>query len=120
MSVVQALADVLEQTVSNPELCAAGVEFPRFYVKLQEIEAPGQGFRLELRRPLTLRILKELEYWLVDDNKTKIWGTGESAGTAFLDYMREWQERLQWLKESEATLGPGLAKEYQKLQRLVA
>ncbi|MCX6020787.1 MAG: hypothetical protein NTZ05_03475 [Chloroflexi bacterium] len=120
MSVVQALANVLEQTVSNPELCGAGVEIPRLYVKIQEIETPSGDFRLKLRRPLTLRVLKELEYWLVDDNKTLIWGTGDTIREAILDYMLEWQERLSWLKEHESELGVGLIKEYQKLQRLAA
>src|SRR4051794_6013797 len=117
MGAVQALAEALQQTVSNSELCGAGIEIPRVYVKIQEIETPTADFRVKLRRPLTLRILKELEYWLVNDNKTMIWGTGESIKEAVYDYMLEWQERLGWLIEHEQELGPGLIAELQKLRR---
>ncbi|MCX6020785.1 MAG: hypothetical protein NTZ05_03465 [Chloroflexi bacterium] len=120
MSVVQALADVLEQTVSNPELCGAGVEIPTLHVKIREIELPSQGFRRALRRPVTLRIRHESQYWLVSDFQTTVWGTAPTIGEAILDYMREWKEQLDWLATRREEMGHGLIADYEKALRLVA
>ncbi len=118
MGTIGLLAETLERTVENQELCRSGVEFTTLRLKIQEIEVPDEGFHLALRRPLTLRVLKELEYWLVNDNKTLVWGTGANVREAMLDYMWKWMDKVRFLEEHEANLGPGFVKELDKLRRL--
>ena len=115
----EALA-LLEQVAAGHRLTKDGVELSAVSVKVAEIIVPGTGFRLRLRRPLTLRARCELEYWLVDDRRTAIFGTHERLSAALLDYMSQWQQDLEYLEANEASLGPGLLKDLEKLRRYIA
>ncbi len=120
MGTIALLAGTLTNAVENQELCQAGVGFTSLRIRIQEIEIPSEGFHRTLRRPLTLRVIHELDYWIVSDFQTTVWGTDPTVGEALLDYMREWKEQLDWLETRRAEMGPGLIADYEKLLRLVA
>lgn len=114
----EALA-LLEQVAAGHRLTKDGVELSIVSIKVSEILVPETGFRLRLRRPLTLRARRELEYWLVDGHRTRIYGTHERLSAALLDYMSQWQQDLEYLEANEASLAPGLLKDLEKLRSCV-
>ncbi len=115
----EALA-LLEQVAAGHRLTKDGMELSAVSVKVAEIVVPETGFRLRLRRPLTLRARRELDYWLVDDNRTRIYGTHERLSAALLDYTSKWQQDLEYFKAKETSLAPGLLKDLEKLHRYIA
>ena len=92
-----------------------GFQLRSVSLELSAIVSKEQVF--SLRKPFSVKISREENYYLVDSPTYLVHATGTTATEALGNYMDEFVSHFEWLTVHAAELSPPLEKELDKLRR---